>query len=156
MEILTQNFKRKPNEMVESVWSGIASGNRTVTGVTKPSADRNRMETTRVYGPGLPRGQSGNIGVLVMGGMVTSLDEMEDIAQTRRAEKFVPEKTPGDIVAMCRRLNDRRNELIMAARRRIKGNPSEAPKRKRVGLYLPKGVHYVPTSVPGLKVAVRM
>ena len=155
MQILTQNFRRNPNEMVESVWSGITSGNRTVTTIVKPSLDRNRMEATRVYGPAIPRGQSGNIGVLVLGGMVTSLDEMEDIAATRRAEKFVPEKKPSDIVAMCRLLNDRRNELIMAARRRVRGNPSEAVPKKRVGLYLPKGVRYVPTSEPGLRIAVR-
>jgi hypothetical protein len=154
MQILTQNFKRNPNELVSSMYSGVAQGNRTVTTIVKPSLDRNRMETTRVYGPAIPRGQGGRIGVLVLGGMETTLDEVQDILEAHRQQKFVPQRNNSEIAQMCRMVADKRNELIMAARRKVKGNPSEAPK-KRVGLFLPKGFKYVRTSEPGLKVAVR-
>lgn len=111
------------------------------------------METTRIYGAGLPRGQGGLIGVLVLGGMETSLDEMEYIAEARREKKFVPQRDPSDIVNMTRLVLERRNDLI----RHFRKNPSEAPKLKpRRGLYLPRGYRLVPTKEPGLKIVARV
>ena len=157
MEILVPKFRPNPNEMVASIYSGVASGRRTVTSITKVSADRNHMETTRVYGPGLPRGQGGHIGVLVLGGMVTTLDEMQYIVAAKQEKKFVARRTPSDIAGMCRLVAERRNEQIEAARKRAIGNPSEMPRKRRtVRLHLPVGVRYVGTSEPGLRVLARI
>ena len=156
MEILTPRFKRNGNAKVVALYSGIASGNRTVVAVMRPSLDGNRMETTREYGTGLPRGTGGCVAVLVLGGMETTLDEMEYILAARQEKKFLPQRTAGDIVAMCRLVAERRNEQIMAQRKLQRGNPSLAPQRRRVRLHLPVGVRYVGTSVPGLKVLARV
>ncbi len=157
MDILTNKFARNPNEMVASVYSGVASGGRTVTTITKASADRNHMETTKVYGPGIPRGQGGHIGVLVLGGMVTTLDEMEYIVAAKKEKRFVPRRNPSDIAGMCRLIAERRNEQIEAARKQATHNPSEMPqKRRTVRLHLPVGVRYVGTDVPGLRVLARI
>lgn len=152
MEIVTQNHKRDPNQKVQALWTGIASGNRTVTTVWKPSADRNSLEATRVYGPAMPRGQGGRIGVLVLGGMETSLDEVEAIAEAARAKKFKARRSMGEIASMCRMVADMRNEAIMDARKRA---PTPRPRRPSRRLYLPTGCRYVPTSEPGLKILVR-
>lgn len=143
--------------MVASIYVGVAAGNRTVTRVVKPSADRNHMEVSTTYGPGLARGQSGRVGVLVLGGMVTSLDEMEYIVQAKQAKEFVPRRNGGEIAEMCRLVQIRRNEQIEARQKYLKANPSEAPKPKRkVRLHLPVGFHYVRTSEPGLQVLARV
>jgi len=155
MEIITPKYRRDPNQLVSSVYVGVAPGNRTVTTVVKPSADRNSMESVSTYGEGLPRGAGGRIGVLVLGGMVTTLDEMEYIIEAKRAKKFIPKRTPGDIVNMCRLLIERRNEQIMEARKQGQRNPSMVPKRK-VRLHLPVGCRYVQTAEPGLKVLARI
>lgn len=153
MEILVPKHTRDPNQMVQSVYSGIASGNRTVTRIVKVAPDRNHLETTSTYGPALPRGVGGHIGVLVLGGLVTTLDEMEYILQARKEKKFVARRSPGDIAEMCRMVQERRNEQIKYFRK----NPSEVPKRKRtVRLHLPVGYRYVPTSEPGLSMLVRV
>ena len=156
MEILTQNFRRNPNEKIESLYSGVASGGRTVTTIVCSSQDGNRMEATRVYGPGIPRGAGGRIGVLILGGMETTLDEMEYILAAKREKKFVPRRSPGDIVAMCRLVAERRNEQVLARRKFLKANPSEAPKKRRVRLHLPVGFRYVGTSEPGLRILARV
>ena len=157
MEILVPKFRPNPNEMVASVYSGVAPGGRTVTSITKVSADRNHMETTRVYGPGLPRGQGGRIGVLVLGGMLTTLDEMEYILAAKQEKQFAPKRTPSDIMGMCRLIAERRNEQVEAARKHALANPSEMPRKRRtVRLHLPVGVRYVGTNVPGLKVLARI
>jgi hypothetical protein len=153
LEIIVPKFQRNPNEMVSSIYSGVAPGGRTVTSITKVAADKNHMETTRIYGAGLPRGQGGQIGVLVLGGMVTTLDEMEYIIAAKREKKFVPRRNGGEIADMCRLLTERRNEQIMEARKRTVAFP---PKKRQVRLHLPVGCKYVGTGVPGLKVLARI
>lgn len=155
MEILVPKYRENPNQMVSAVYAGIAPGGRTVTTVVKPSADRNRMEATRVYGEGLPRGVGGQIGVLVLGGMVTTLAEMEYIIAAKQDKKFVPQRKTGEIAGMCRLLAERRNEQIRAARKQARTNPSTMPKKRTVRLHLPVGFRYVNTSEPGLRVAIR-
>ena len=154
MEILIPKYRRNPNEKIESIYSGVAPGNRTVTTVVRPSFDRNRLEATRVYGPGLPRGVGGRIAVLVLGGMETTLDEMEYILQARQEEKFMPRRGPGEIADMCRLLSERRNEQIRQMRKNQ--NLIRMPRRKPVRLHLPVGYRYVGTSEPGLKVLARI
>ena len=157
MEIVTTNYRRNPNEKIESLYVGVASGHRTVAAITRPSLDRNRLETIKMYGPGIPRGAGGRIGVLVLGGMETTLDEMEYLVAAKQAKPFIPKRGPGEIAAMCRLLLERRNEEILARRKYLKGNPSEAPKKKRtVRLHLPVGFRYMSTSEPGLKVLTRI
>src|SRR3990167_8038431 len=97
MEILTQNFKRDGNTKVHSVYAGVSPGGRTVTTIVKPSADQNHMEATKVYGSGLGRGQGGRIAVLVLGGMETTLDEMEYIVAAKQDKKFIPRRNGGEI-----------------------------------------------------------
>ena len=156
MEILTNKFKPNPNQMVASVYSGVAPGGRTVTTVVKPSADQNRMEATRIYGEGLPRGVGGLIGVLVLGGMVTTLAEMQYIVEARRQKKWEARRKPNEIVHMCRLVAERRNEDVRARRTMARVNPSAMPKQKRsVRLYLPTGCRFVQTSEPGLQVLQR-
>ena len=153
MEILIPEYRRNPNEMIRSVYSGVAPGNRTVTRIVKVAPDRNHLEATSVYGPALPRGVGGRVGVLVLGGLVTTLDEMEYIIAAKQEKKFQPRRSPKDIADMCRMVQERRNEQIRYFRR----NPSEAPKKKRtVRLHLPVGYRYVPTREPGLSVLARV
>ena len=157
MDILTSNFKRDGNAKVQSLYAGVALGGRTVTTIVKPSADGNRMEATKVYGPGLAPGQGGRIAVLVLGGMETTLDEMEYIIAAKREQKFVPRRTGGEIAEMCRLLQMRRNEQIEAQRKHLAGNPSEAPKKKRtVRLHLPVGYRMAKTGVEGLRILARV
>ena len=151
MQILLQNHKDNPNQMVHSIYSGVSRYGGTVTAITKPSADRKYMETTRIYGPALPRGQGGMIGVLVLGGMETTLAEVRDIIAARQAKKFVPKRNVSEITQMCRLVADRRNELIMEARKRAGPKP-----KKKVVLHLPVGFRYVNTSEPGLRVLARI
>jgi len=152
MEILVPKYRRDPNEKVESIYSGIAPRNQTVTVIRKPSIDRNRMESTKVYGPGLARGEGGRVGVLVLGGMETSLDEMEYILEAKRQQKFVPRRSSGQIAEMCRMLIERRNEAIEHSKEHFRKNPSELPKKRRVRLHLPVGYRMIPTSEPGLRI----
>jgi hypothetical protein len=157
MDFLVPKYRRNPNAKVESLYSGVASGNRTVTTLVKPSLDANRMEATRVYGPGLPRGSGGRIAVLVLGGMETTLDEMEYIIEAKRSKKFIPQRGPGEIASMARLLFARRNEQIEARQKYLKANPSEMPKKKRtVTLHLPVGFRYMPTNEPGVRILARI
>lgn len=151
MQILVPQFKRNPNEKISSIYSGIAPGGRTVTTIEKPSADRNRMEKTRIYGPGLPRGQGGQIAVLVLGGMETTLDEMEYIVQARQAKTFVPRRNESEIAQMCNLLQQRRNEQIIEARKRAR-----PVLKRKVRLHLPVGFRYANTNEPGLKILARI
>jgi len=156
LNILTQVRRRNPNEKIESLYYGVAPGGRTVTSTVRRSADGNRMERTRVYGPPLRRGEGGQIGVLVLGGMETTLDEMEYILAARRAKKFQPVRSSSDIQGMCRLVAERRNEQIEERRKYLKANPSEAPRpQPRRFLYLPVGYRWARTSEPGLNLAVR-
>lgn len=146
-------YRRDPNERIVSLYAGVASGHRTVTRILRPSEDKNRLVIDKVYGPGLPRGQGGRIAVLVIGGMETTLDEMEDILEAKRQKKFVPRRGPGEIADMCRYLIERRNDRIKYLRK----NPSEAPKKRRtVRLHLPVGYRYSKTSERGLKILARV
>lgn len=157
MDFLVPKYRRNPNAKVETLYSGVAPGNRTVTTIVKPSLDGNRMEATRVYGPGLPRGVGGRIAVLVLGGMETTLDEMEYLIEAKRDKKFVPQRGPGEIASMGRLLLARRNEQIEARQKYLKANPSEMPKKKRtVTLHLPVGFRYMPTNEPGVRILARI
>ena len=150
--ILVPKYRRDPNEKVEAIYSGVAPGNRTVTTIIKPSLDRNSMEATREYGDGLPRGVGGRIAVLVLGGMETTLDEMEYIIEAKKQKPFKEQKKPWEIADMCRLLLQRRNERILRDRKYYKANPSERPKKRTVRLHLPVGYRMVNTSEPGLRI----
>ena len=157
MEHFTPKYRRNPNEKIESLYVGVASGNRTVAAIVRPSLDRDHMETSKVYGPGLPRGVGGRIAVLVLAGRETTLDEVEYIVQAKQAKKFIPQRGPGEIAQMGRLLLERRNEQIEARVKYLKANPSEMPKKKRtVRLHLPVGFRYVGTSEPGLNILARI
>ena len=151
MEILVPKYRRDPNAMVHSAYVGLAPGNRSVTTINKWNKNTERMETDRVYGQNtLPRGASGQVGTFILGGFVTTLDEVEYLAQAAREKKFVQQRSSKEIANMCRMLIERRNERIKYLRR----NPSEAPKRPRgPAFYLPRGVRMVNTAEPGLRIA---
>lgn len=154
METFTPKYRRNPNEKIHSLYQGVVSGNRTVTKVVRVAQDHNHLEAERNYGPPLARGEGGRIGVFVLGGLETTLDEMEYILESKRQKKFVPKRTGGEVAQMCRLLLERRNEAIKYFRK----NPSEAPKPKKrtVRLHLPVGFRYVPTSEPGLQILARI
>lgn len=156
MDAFIPKHKRDGNEKILALYSGVAHGGRSVTTVIKPSLDRNRMEATKVYSGGLSRGTGGRIAVLVLGGMETTLDEMEYILEAKRDKPFIPKRSTTDILAMCRMVADRRNEQSEANRKRRLANPSEVPKKRRVRLHLPVGFRYVGTSEPGLQVLARV
>ena len=145
VELLIGKHSRDPNAMVDSIYHGVAPGNRTVTTIRRPSEDRNRMETTRTYGPALDRGQGGQAAVLVLGGMETSLAEMEYILEAKRAKTFIPKRSEKEIAVQ-------RNERIMELRK----NHTVRPKKKTVQLHLPVGFKYAQTGMPGLKALVKV
>ena len=153
MEYFAPKYRRDPNAMVESLYYGVASNGQIVTSLVKKSVDGDRMETTQTYEPGLKRGEGGQIAVFIMGGMETTLDEMEYILEAKRQKKFVPQRPNTEIADMCRVLMERRNDAI----KYFKKNPSEAPKpKKTVRLYLPVGCRWADTPVPGLQIAARI
>ena len=153
MELLTHKYRRNPNAMVTTAYVGVASGNRTVTRVTAVNKDADRLESSRVYGAGIPRGQGGRVATLILGGMETTLDEIEYMLEGIKEKKFVPQRKPGDIVAMCRMVAERRNERIKYLRK----NPSEAPKRKPGPvLHLPVGFRMVDAGLPGARVLAKV
>lgn len=153
MDFTVPKYRRNPNQKIEAIYSGVSRGGGTVTTVVKPSVDGNRMEAERVYGDPMPRGQGGRAAVIVLGGMETTLDEMEDILAMAKAKKFVPKRGVGEIVQMCEELRGRRNDMI----KHFQKNPSEAPKKlPKKRLYLPVGFKYVPTSEPGLRMLAKV
>ena len=153
MNWFAPKFRRNPNEKIHSLYFGVADGNATKTRLVKPSHDKTRLEATETLGPMLARGQSGSAGVFILGGLETTLDEMEYIAECAKEKKFVQRRSNGEIAAMCRELLFRRIEQSKYFRK----NPSEAPKpKKRNILYLPVGFRWVQTSEPGLKVALKV
>lgn len=155
MDFLIPKYRRDPNEKVEAIYSGIGPGGRTVTRVTRPSLDGKRMERTVTYGSPMPleRGQGGRVAVLVIGGMETTLDEMEYLVEAAKQKKWEQRRTSNEIVAMCRELAERRNALV----KHLRANPSERPKKTpRKPLYLPVGYRFVPTTTPGMKVLARV
>ena len=152
MEILVPKYRRDPNAMVHSAYTGLASGNRSVTTIRSFNKNTERMETSRIYGEGgLARGQSGKVGTFILGGLVTTLAEVEYLVQGIKEKKFVRRRSSSEIVNMCRELTERRNERIKYLRK----NPSEASNLKpRRGLFLPKRIRMARTSEPGLSIAV--
>lgn len=152
MEILIPKYRRNPNEKISSLYYGVANGNRTMTSLVKKSPTEDRMERTRGYGPGMARGQGGQVGVLVLGGMETSLDEIEYILEEYKQRKFKPERSSKEIVNMCHMLLERRNDLV----RHLRKNPSERPKTRPVTLHLPVGYRFVGTGKPGMEVLARV
>lgn len=152
MDFLVPKYRRNPNEKIHSLYQGVANGNRTVTTLVKPGLERNNLEATRTFGPGLEPGQGGQVAVLILGGLETTLDEMEYILEARREKKFVPRRSGKEIAEMCYLLLERRNDLI----RHRQKNPSEKPKKRRVRLHLPVGYRMVPTAVPGLRVLAQI
>ena len=158
LTLVSPKYRRNPNQKVDSIYSGVAPDGKTMTRVIKPSADGNNMEAVTTYGPGLERGQGGRVAVLVLGGMETTLDEVEYILEAKRAKKFEPKRGPEEIVQMCRLLIERRNAAILAARKYLRANPSEAQNRpkKTVRLHLPVGFHYRQTEVPGLRILAKI
>ena len=153
MEILTNKYKRDGNAMVSTAYVGVAPGGGTVTRVTSVNKNTDSFESTRAYGAGMPRGASGRVGTFILGGMETTLVEIEDMLVGIKEKKFVPQRGSAEIAQMCRHLIERRNDRIKYLRK----NPSEAPKPKRKGptLLLPVGYRMVDTPVPGLRVAVK-
>ena len=154
MDFLIPKFRPDPNEKVLSLYRGIAPGGGTVTSLVRRSRTEDRMEKTFIRGPReLERGESGLAAVLVIGGMETTLAEVEYILEARRQRPFIQQRSGGEIARMCALLRERRNRTIRYYRK----NPSEAPKpKKKVRLYLPVGMRYMPTSEPGLKVLARI
>ena len=154
MDFYTPKFRRDPNEKVQSLYWGVANGNRVVTSLVKHSPVADRMEATRAYEPPMQRGVGGRCAVLVIGGMETTLDEVEYILEAKKQKPFKPQRNQGEIASMCQLVMERRNDAIRHFRR----NPSEAPKPKKrtARIYLPSGYQYRPTSVPGLKVLARI
>ena len=154
MDFFSPKFRPDPNEKVLSLYRGIAPGGGTVTSLVRRSRTEDRMDKTSVRGPReLERGESGLAGVLVIGGMETTLAEVQYILEERRQRPFVQQRSCGEIAEMCAILRERRNRTIRYYRK----NPSEAPKpKKKVRLYLPVGIRYMPTSEPGLKVLARI
>src|SRR3990167_2063996 len=152
MDILTNNFKRDGNAKVQALYWGVSPLGGTVTTILKKHPTEDRLETTRVFGPTIERGTGGRAAVLVLGGMETTLDEMEDILAMARAKKFKPKRTQGEIAAMCEHLRERRNEAIWEAR---KTAPAEPKKKRTIKLYLPVGYRMEETGVPGLRMSVK-
>ncbi len=151
MDFFAPKYRRDPNEMVHSLYRGVGSGHTVVTQVIKKSRDGDRMEISREHEAGLPRGEGGQIGHLIIGGMETSLDEMEYIMEAKKEKKWEPRRSGKEIVDMCRVLIERRNDRI----KYLQKNPSEAPKRT-VRLHLPVGYHMVDTPEPGLKILAQV
>ncbi len=152
MDFFAPQFRRDPNERIHSLYTGVADGGTTVTAIRRVSADRNSLETTRVYGPGLERGQGGQIATLILGGLEATLDEVEYIAEAKRQKKFIPKNSPSDVVKMCHLILERRNDTIRAQR---KANVITGTPRRKVTLHLPVGFRMVNTTEPGLRVLAR-
>lgn len=154
MEHFTPKFRRDGNAKIDTLYYGVASGARVVTSVVKRHPVEDRMETVKDYGPGMARGQGGRIGIFILGGMETTLDEMEYLLLRQKEKTFQPRRTNGEIASMCLELTQRRNDRI----KYFQKNPSEKPKpKKKTGtLYLPAGCRWVGTSEPGFKVLARI
>ena len=155
MEHFTPKFRDNPNERVHTLYQGITNGGGTVTGIIKKSRTEDRLEKTRIFGPReLQRGESGQAAIIILGGMETTLAEMQYILEAKKQQRFVPRRSSGEIAQMCALLRERRNDTIRYYRK----NPSEAPKpkKKTVRLHLPVGFRYVGTSEPGLKILARI
>lgn len=157
MEFFVPKYRRNPNEMVSSLYYGVAPGGTVVTRLVKKSPTADKTEVTRTYEPGIPRGQGGNIATLIIGGMETTLDEMEDILaikkQKEKEKAFVPRRSNKEIADLCHILLERRNDAI----RHFRKNPSEGPTPKpKVRLHLPVGYRMATTPEPGLRILAQV
>ena len=153
MDILTNAYKRNPNEKVHSLYQGVSSFGGGANILVKKHPVEDRLQRIITPAESLARGQGGLAAVLVLGGMETSLDEMEYILQARQSKKFVPKRTNGDIAEMCRLVAERRNEQIGDAR----AHPvSRAPVKPKRGLFLPRGYRMVQTKEPGFKIRMKV
>ena len=152
MEHYTPKYRRDPNAKVDTLYYGVASGGALMTSLTMRHPVEDRMATTRSYEPGLARGQGGQIARFILGGMETTLDEMEYILEARKQKPFVPRRTNREIADMCHLLTERRNDQV----RYFQANPSEKPKKKPVRLHLPVGCRWMSTPEPGFKVVARI
>jgi hypothetical protein len=154
MDFFAPKFRRDPNAMVHSLYYGVAPNGTIVTKTTMKSPTADKMETTRTYESGMKRGQGGNIATIILGGMETSLDEIEDILAAKKEKKWVPRKNNNEIADMCRHLMELRNDRILHLRK----NPTESvpvSKPKPV-LHLPVGYRWAPTTEPGFSIAARI
>src|SRR3990167_7558929 len=152
MDILTQTYKRDGNAKVHSLYFGVSPLGGTVTTIVKKHPTEDRLEKTRVFGPPMERGAGGRAMVLVLGGMETTLDEIEDILAMAKAKPFKPQRTSGEIAAMCEYLRERRNEAIREAQ---KTAPAEPKKKRTINLSLRVGSRRAKTGVPGLRMRVK-
>mgnify|MGYP001587946274 FL=1 len=152
IEILTPKYRRNPNEKVESLYFGVGARGTQVLTLTKPSLDRNHMESTRTYSQGIPRGQGGRIATLILGGMEATLDEVEYILEAHKEKKFQQRRSGGEIADMCRLLIEKRNDRFKFFQK----NPSEKPRRRKRRIYLPVGYRYVDTPEPGFKMLAKV
>lgn len=158
MEFLAPKYRRDPNEMIDTIYHGVVPGGRTVTAIRRVSEDRNHMVTDKQYGPGIPAQQGGRVGVFIMGGLETTLDEMTDLLNERRNEPMQVQKQPWEVAKMCHDLMAKRNQIIEDQRKLQARNPSMRPRRlpTRPVLHLPSGFRMKETSEPGLKVLARV
>jgi hypothetical protein len=157
LEFLVPKYRRDPNEKVASLYYGVAPGGTTITRLEKKSRTQDKMEVTRTYGAGIPRGQGGNIATLIIGGMETTLDEMEDILaikkQKEKENAFIPRRSNKEVADMCHILLEQRNDKI----RHLRKNPSEVPNpRPKIRLHLPVGYRMAETPEPGLRMLARI
>ncbi len=153
MEFFTPKYRRDPNAPVHSAYIGLTQGRKVVTRIVKRNPD-GKMETTIIEEPHLQPGEGGFVAHIILGGMETSLAEIEYLIEANREKKFVPRKSNKQVADMCRLLLEKRNEQIKYLRK----NPSELsnlPKRKPI-LHLPVGFHYKDTPEPGLKILARV
>lgn len=153
MDWFSPQFRRNPNEKVHSLYYGVSPGFRSQSRLIKAAADRNRFEAERQYGPPvLQRGEGGRAAILILGGMETTRDEIEDIMLAAKEKRFKPRRGPGEIADMCRYLLEKRNDLAKYYKR----NPSERPTKPRNTrrLYLPTGCRMVKTPEPGLEALI--
>ncbi len=155
MEHFTPKYRRDPNAKVESLYYGVAPGGQRVTKMVKPGLDNNALEATRNYETGHPRGEGGHIGHLILGGMETTLDEMEYLMEAHKHREYdTQRRSKGEIVDMCYDLINYRNDRL----KYFQKNPSEMPlpPKDTVRLHLPVGMHWAGTSEPGLQIAARI
>ena len=152
MDFLVPKYRRDPNARVDTLYYGVAPGGQKVTSLVTKHPVEDRMETTRSYEPGLSRGQGGKVAVFILGGMETTLDEMEYLLLRQKEKPFVPQRSNNEIADMCRVLAEHRNDRI----KHLRANPSERPKKKPVRLYLPVGCRWMDTPEPGFKILARI
>jgi prolyl-tRNA synthetase len=147
---ISPKYRHDPNEKIHSIYHGVAPGGKVVTRTIRVNHDQTGLEATREYEPGvLARGEGGNVGTIILGGMETTLDEMHDILEEQKEKKWVPRRSTGEIADMCRQLMENRNDTI----RYYQKNPSEAPKpRPKPQLFLPVGCRMVDTPIPGFRI----